>query len=428
MPLRSAWFATGVLYFAQALLLADRQILAFLVDPIRADLALSDFQFSLASGFVLTFVCSLMGIPLARMADTYPRRDVVAVSVALWCLMTVLCSRAAGLIVLLFARLGSGISYAALVPASVSLLADAFKANRRPLAIGVYASGAFFGIGLAHILSGFIVAATTSADGMILPLTGSFSAWQLTFVFLALPSIVVLALLRRVVEPDRQGPAGERQSAQLADTVAHIRKHWFVHTSLIIGAVLSGIGLFAIYAWAPSVFLRVYEWSSAETGVVFGIVTIVFGTAGLVISGNYARQFVARGQKLVFQRLIMLSVACAIIPGAITMTADTALGVWACFAAVIFFLAMPIGLAQTAIQAITPNSMRAQLIAIYFAALNLIGLGIGPTAVAFFTDFIFREDAAVGRAIGIVIVSSGVASVLLLALGVKQYEEMDRRR
>ena len=192
--------------------------------------------------------------------------------------------------------------------------------------------------------------------------------------------------------------------------------------------MLSGIGLFAIYAWAPSVFLRVYEWSSAETGVVFGIVTIVFGTAGLVVSGNYARQFVARGQKLVFQRLMMLSVACAIIPGAITMTADTALGVWACFAAVIFFLAMPIGLAQTAIQAITPNSMRAQLIAVYFAALNLIGLGIGPTAVAFFTDFIFREDAAVDRAIGIVIVSSGVASVLLLALGVKQYEEMDRRR
>ena len=350
-----------MLYFAQALLLTDRQVLAFLVDPIRADLALSDFQFSLASGFLLAIVCSLTGIPLARMADTHPRRDVIAVSVALWCLMTVLCSRAAGLIVLLFARLGSGVSQAVLVPASVSFLADAFTADRRPLAISVYASGAFFGVGLAHILSGFIVAATTSAEGMVLPLSGSFSAWQLTFVFLALPSIVVLASLRRVVEPDRQGPANERQGVPFSETVAHIRKYWFVHTSLIIGAVLSGIGLFAIYAWVPSLFLRVYEWSSAEIGVVFGIVTIVFGTAGLVVSGNYASRFVTHGQKLVFQRLMMLSVACAIIPGALTITADTALGAWACFAAVIFFLAMPIGLAQTAIQAITPGNMRAQL-------------------------------------------------------------------
>jgi MFS family permease len=428
MPVRSAWYATGVLYFAQALLLADRQLLAFLVDPIREDLALSNFQFTLVSGFFMAFVCSLIGIPLARMADTHPRRDVIAVSVAAWSLMTVLCSRAAGIVVLSIARLGSGVSQAVLIPASISFLADAFAAERRPLAIGVYASGAFFGVGLAHILSGFVVTVTSSAEGLILPLTGSFSAWQLAFVFVAFSSIVVLALLRRVIEPDRQGSASERRGVEIKETLAFIRVDWFVFTSLMIGAVLSGIGLFAVYAWAPSVFLRIHQWTSAQTGVVFGIVTIVFGTAGLVVSGNYARQFVERGQKLVFQRLMMLSVACAIIPGAITMTAESALGMWACFAAVIFFLAMPVGLAQTAIQAITPNGMRAQLIAIYFAALNLIGLGIGPAAVAFLTDFVFRDDMSVDRAIGVVVVGSGVASVLLLALGVKQYEEMGRRR
>jgi MFS family permease len=178
----------------------------------------------------------------------------------------------------------------------------------------------------------------------------------------------------------------------------------------------------------PTIFARVYDWPSAATGTVFGLVTIVFGTAGLAVSGNYARQFVSGGQELVFQRLMMLSVACAIIPGAITMTADTALGMWACFAGVIFFLAMPFGLAQIAILAITPNNMRAQLIAVYFAALNVIGLSLGPLAVSVVTDFVFRDDAAIDRSIGIVIVSSGVASVLLLALGVKQYEEMGRGR
>jgi MFS family permease len=425
---RRAWYAVAVLYFAYALVLADRQVLAFLVDPIREDLALSDFQFSLISGFFLVAIYSLLAIPLGRFADSHDRRDVIAASVAFWSLMTVLCSRASGLIVLLLARFGSGVSQAVMVPASVSLIADSFSTDRRPLAISVYASGAYVGIGLAHILSGFIVAMTTSAEGLILPLTGRFSSWQLAFVFLALPSILVLALMRRLNEPDRQGRARIQPEVRLHETIEYARRHWFVFTSLIMGAALAGIGMFAIFAWVPTIFSRVYDWSGAETGIVFGLVTIVFGTAGLVVGGIYAGRFIREGQKLVFQRLMMLSVACAIIPGAITMTADSAPGMWACFAAVIFFLAMPVGLAQTAIQAITPNKMRARLIATYFAALNIIGLGFGPIAVAVVTDFVFRDDAAIDRSIGVVIVSSGVASVLLLALSVKQYEEMDRSK
>ena len=427
-PAKQGWYAVGVLYFAYALLFTDRQIIAFLVDPIRADLAISDFQFSLINGFFIVALYSLAAIPVARISDSHDRRDVIAVSIAVWTLMTVLCSRASGLFVMVIARFGGGLGQAVLVPASVSLIADSFAADRRPLAINVYASAAFVGIGVAHILSGFIVTVTTSAGGLILPLTGSFSAWQLAFVFIAVPGIVVLGLMRRLIEPDRQDRMTIHPEVRQKNTVAYVRKNWFVFVSLVIGAVLSGIGLFAAYAWVPTVFSRVYGWSSAETGIVFGLITIVFGTAGLYLSGRYATTFVSHGQALVFQRLMMLSVACAIIPGAFTMTVDSAFGMWACVAAVIFFLAMPIGLVITAIQAITPNSMRAQITAAYFAALNIIGLGLGPIAVSVATDFVFRDDAAIDSALGVVIVISGVASVLLLALGVKQYEEMARGR
>ncbi|MGD2167105.1 MAG: MFS transporter [Gammaproteobacteria bacterium] len=425
-PVRQSWYAVGVLCFAYALVSVDRQIVVFLVDPIRADLAISDFEFSLINGFAFAVLYSLAGIPLGRFADSHNRRDIIAVAIAFWSLTTVLCSRASGFTLLLVARLGVGVSNAALVPASVSLIADSFSPERRPLAINIHASGAYIGIGLAHVFSGFIVSAATTAQGLVLPLSGSFSPWQLAFVFIALPSIVVLALMRRLNEPARYGRRVGVRATQLQDTFAYLSGRWFVYVSLIVGAAFSAVGVFAVYAWVPTLFARVYDWSSTDIGLVFGFVTIVFGTAGLVVSGNYARQFVSEGQKFVFQRLMMLSVACAIIPAAITLTADTALGMWACIAAVIFFLAMPFGLAQTAIQAITPPDMRAQLIAVYIAALNLIGLSLGSIAVAMVSDFVFRDVTAVHRSLGIVIVGSGVASVLLLALGVKQYEEMGR--
>lgn len=425
---RQGWFAAAVLFFAYALILADRQIIAFLVDPISADLQISDFQFSLISGFFVVSVASVLGVPLAKYSDSDNRRDIIAVCIAVWSLMTVLCSRATGLVTLMLARFGSGLARAVLVPASVSLLGDSFSAERRPLAINLYTAGAFVGIGLANMLSGVIVAATTSAEGLILPLTGRISGWQLAFLCVALPAIIVLALLRRVNEPQRHSAMRSYAGASGAETLAYVRKDWFVFTSLTIGAVLSGAGLFAVFAWVPTVFSRNYGWSGLAIGLTFGLITIVFATAGLVMSGRYAAQFAERSRTLMYQRLMMLAVACAIIPGAFTMTADTALGAWACYAGVIFFLVMPVGLVQTAILAITPNGMRARLVATYLAALNIVGMGLGPVAVAFITDFVMRDPNAMDRAIGLVIVASGVASVLLLALGVKQYEEMGRDR
>jgi MFS family permease len=425
-PGRAAWSAVLILNFAYVLLFFDRQLFAFLVDPIKADLGISDFQFSLINGAAIGVLAGLLGILLARIADNHNRRDAIAVSVAFWSLMTVLASRASGFIVLLMARMGVSASQALLVPASVSLIADAFSAQRRPLAINIFWSGAYIAPGLALALSGFIGGLISTAEGLTLPLSGNFSPWQLALLFLALASIVVLALMRHLQEPERRNLAKLRRAVSMNETFDYLRTHWFVYLSLIVGAALSTVGMFAMYAWVPAIYMRIYDWHSADIGIVFGLMLIVCGTAGLLVSGNYAVSFIREGQKLVFQRLMMLSVACGIIPGALTMITDTAFGMWACFAAVIFFLAMPAGLAQSAIVAITPNRMRAQLIAVYIAALSIIGLGLGPAAVAFMTDFVFRDGAAVDRSLGIVIVVSGVASVLLLALGVKQYEEKGR--
>jgi len=426
---RRAWASVAVLYAAYVVAFADRQIIAYLVEPIRADFAISDFQLSLVNGLVFVLIYSLLGIPFGKLADLHERRRVAAIGAGVLSLMILLCARATGLFTLLLARLGVATGEAALAPASVSMIADSFEPTRRGLAINSYAAGMYGGLGLANVFGGAIVAATAAMTGITLPVVGDIEPWQVAFFAIAVPGIVVFVLVLSLQEPARHGrPPARSTRVGLRATLALVRADWFVYFALIIGSALSAIGMFGMYAWVPALFSRVYGWSSVEIGLVFGALSIVLGTSGLLMSGSYADDFIRRGADLVYPRLMMLSVACAIVPGAISMTADSALIMWTCVGAVVFFLSMPFGLAQTAIIAITPNHVRGQLIAVYILIYNFFGLGLGPAIVAGMTDFVFTDDNAVNRSVGLVIVASGVASVLLLALGVKQYEQIARKK
>jgi hypothetical protein len=89
----------------------------------------------------------------------------------------------------------------------------------------------------------------------------------------------------------------------------------------------------------------------------------------------------------------------------------------------VFFLSMPFGVAPAAIQEIMPNAMRGQASAIYLFVITLIGLGIGPTAVALVTDFVFADDMALRYSLLIVTTIAVLSSIVLLAMGLKPYRE-----
>ena len=423
---REAWYTVGVLYCAYLLAFVDRQILAYLVDPIRAQFGISDLQFSLVSGFVFVLLTSLLAIPISVLADNRRRRSLIAIGMGIWSLAALLSSRAMGLLTLGLSRCGVALGQSALVPASISQIADSFPPDRRGLALNVHAAGVHGGIGLSNFFGGWVVAAVAAMSGFTMPLIGFVAPWQIALALVAIPCAIVAVLVLTLREPRRQSRTHMPREVTLEETIAYVRSHWFVYASLIFGAAFSAIGSYGMFAWVPAVFMRLFGWSAGPVGLVFGALTLVLGTAGLVLSGVYVGTFVRRGADIVYQRLMMLAIACAIVPGAISITADSAITMWLCIAAVIFFLGMPIGLAPAALVAITPNKMRAQVIAVYAAVINVIGLGLGPVLVALLTDFVFMNDAAVARSMGIVIVVSGVLGVLLLSFSVRSYEELGR--
>src|SRR5579871_5255229 len=116
----------------------DRQVMGLLVMPIRADLHISDFQFSLLTGLAFALFYAVLGLPIARWVDRGDRRIILSVGVVTWSIFTLLCGRAASFAALFLARTGVGVGEATLVPCTYSLLADYFPAQRRGVAMGIF--------------------------------------------------------------------------------------------------------------------------------------------------------------------------------------------------------------------------------------------------------------------------------------------------
>ena len=109
-----AWSTVAILMLAYVLSFIDRQILNLLVGPIRRDLVISDTQMSLLMGLSFALFYTVLGIPIARLADrqTTSRPQLIAVALALWSAMTALCGLAQNFTQLLLARIGVGVGEA----------------------------------------------------------------------------------------------------------------------------------------------------------------------------------------------------------------------------------------------------------------------------------------------------------------------------
>src|SRR6201989_538145 len=149
------YYVLALLTVIYALNFLDRTIFNVLIEPIKKEFALSDTTMGLLAGFGFVLFYSLLGIPIARLADRVSRRNIVAIAFAFWSAMTFLCGMASSVTTLALARIGVGIGESAGTPASQSLVADLFDKNERPRALGVYAIGTYLGVFLGYFIGGW---------------------------------------------------------------------------------------------------------------------------------------------------------------------------------------------------------------------------------------------------------------------------------
>jgi MFS family permease len=398
--LNSAWYLVGVLMLAQTCSFIDRMIMGLMVGPIRQSFGISDTQFSLLAGLAFSLFYSLMGLPLARIADRGNRRKLIMICISLWSVMTALCGFAKGFWTLFLARVGVGVGEAALSPAAYSMITDAFPKKTLGLATSVYTMGVTFGSGLAYMLGGAVIGWASSIGSISLPGLGALEGWRLTFMIVGIPGLLVALLLATVKEPPR--PAGQTSEAiplgQVFRFVSERRRAMGCH---IIGVAIFIMVVFGINIWGPTYLIRTFGFSPADAGLSFGTIMMVLGTAGLLAGGAIADAWFARGRKNAYSTVILISGLC-MLPFVLGLgwATEANLGL-ICLGGATFFSAFQGGIAAGTLQLMTPGPMRAQVAALYFLLANLIGIGLGPTVVALLTDFVFADDAAIGKSLAL---------------------------
>jgi MFS family permease len=417
-----AWATVAILMVAYVLSFVDRQILNLLVEPIRRDLMINDTQMSLLMGLSFALFYTICGIPLGRIADTRSRRGLIAIGVLFWSAATAACGMAKLYWQFLICRIGVGVGEAALSPAAYSLIADSFPAERRATAISVYSMGVYLGSGLAFLVGGLVIQFASAQGDVTLPVLGEVRPWQLIFLILGGAGVLFTLLMLAVKEPTRRG-AGAGVAVPLADVGRYIRANRttvLCHNFGFAGLAFAGYGS---AAWVPTFYIRTYGWDAGQVGIVYGCIVAVFGCLGIVFGGRLADWMAKRGRSDANMRVGLYAALGALPLVLLFPLMETAFWASVLLAPTVFCLSMPFGVAPAAIQEIMPNSMRGQASAIYLFVITLIGLGIGPTAVALVTDFVFADDNALRYSLLIVTTLAVLMSIVLLSKSLKPYRE-----
>ncbi|MGK2739937.1 spinster family MFS transporter [Tepidicaulis sp. LMO-SS28] len=393
-----AWYVVAVLVLAYTFSFIDRQILSLLVGPMKRDLQISDFEMSLLQGFAFAIFYTLMGLPIGRMVDSYNRVRIITIGVAVWSLMTALCGISRSYMELFLYRMGVGVGEAALSPAAYSMLSDSFRPERIGVAIGVYGTGVYIGAGLALVIGAQVVELASVAGTTTLPLVGEVFPWQLVFIAVGLPGLLVALWVLTLREPKRHGAT---QMPPLADVFAYMKANkttLICHNLCYAFSAMMGYG---VAAWIPEFMIRTHGWSASEIGSIYGWIIAIFGTLG-VVAGGYLGDFLAKRRRN--GRMLMLALTGILtLPFAVAapLVGNANLAVLLLIPAT-FFATFTTGGGPSAIQELMPNKMRGMVSAIMLFVVNIIGLGLGPSAIAFMTDFILQDESQLRYSIAVV--------------------------
>lgn len=424
---RQANYALGVFLAAYVLSFIDRQILSLMVDPIRADLGLSDLQIGLLQGLAFALLYAVLGIPFGMMADRGSRKWIICCGIVGWSVATGLCGLASSFTLLFAARMMVGVGEATLSPAAHSFLSDAFTGPRLARAMAIYTLGITIGAGGALMLGGSVVGLIASAQGIQWPLLGALSAWQMAFIIVALPGIPIALLAALLREPARTRSDGQRhQGAPLGETLAYLVRHRRAFLPLYLSSSLLSIMGYGMIGWYPSLLIRGHGLTAADAGLWLGAVYLVAGSAGTIFGGVMAERLALRGRADANLRVVLWLTAAVLLPAVAAPLMPSALGVIMVFTPACFFFNGYFGCSVAAIQLTSPSSMRGTNAALFLLANSLVGLSLGSVVIPLADRHLFAGDGTLGGALSLVAALCCLTTLLVARLGLAAYAERVR--
>jgi MFS family permease len=379
--------AMGILLFLTLLNIinmVDRNLITSFGTDIINDLNLSDFQFGLLTGPIFVVFYSIAGLFMGALADRVHRPRLIAAALVLWSVLTALAGMAKNFTQIGIARLFIGIGESAMTPSALSMLADMFPKAKRGTATGIYYLGVPLGAGASFIVAGIL---------------GPMIGWRNCFIVLGAFGMLLVLVLLFLKDPKRGAMEKDDRAATEQQTNRLIGSSWrYVISDVfavlksspalfwtMIGAVILhipiGAGQFAI-VWLE----RERGFGLGEISTTYGLIYIVFGTAGTLLGGMLSDWYQARfkGGRVRFLAYLMLCMTPILISFRFVDTSSTLF--YVLMAGSMFGISSIYGPIFSTVQDITPARLRGVMTGLLLVGCNLLGVGIGAMMTGGLSD------------------------------------------
>jgi MFS family permease len=372
--------ALAVLVAVNILNFYDRHVIGALTEPIRKEFHLSDSQVGLM-GSAFIWLYALVGLPLGRVADRWSRKKLLACGMLVWSALTGMAAVSANYTMLLFSRLGFAVGEAVVAPAATSWIGDLFPAWERSRPLALFMLGVPVGGALSYFFSG--------------PVAQAYG-WRMAMVLAAVPAVVLIPILLRMIEPARGAVEPHREALGKSSMTAILKipTMWWIIAS---GALLN-FNMYAIGTFLPAFLSRIHGLTLARSGIATGIVFAVGGVSGGLLAGRW-------GDRVIHQRKNGRLLAASAIAALGAPAGYLGIGAGGAFVAIALITAAYgtlnayYGLVYSAIQDIVAPAMRGTAMAIYFMAMYLCGASFGPLLTGRLSDLMARRAADAAGAV-----------------------------
>ncbi len=410
------WYVLFVMMLAYTINIADRYVMSTVLEQIRLDLHLSDAGVAFLTGVSLALFYVSMGIPLSWIADRYNRRNLLAISITLWSLMTTMCGLSKGYMQLLLARMGVGIGEAGGTPSCNSIICDYFPAARRPMALTIFCLGAPIGAWIGADMAG----AVAHAYG-----------WRAAFLVLGIPGVLLALLIMATIREPKRGCLDVIKSDDDPTLMETMR---FCLSQRSAVHVMMGSGVAALWGWGlmwfiPTFLQRTYQIDVGQAGAIVGPIHLVMGiSASLLTAWILGRPSYTDPRKIVY--LLGGVTAVATVPGIIAIYTHNitlaTVSLWLFIPGIYFYIGPAFALGQN----LAPPKMRAMFSAIALLIANVFNLIVAPQGVGLLSDYFAGPagpDAASLRSALLILAPTGFWAAFHYFMAAKTIVEDQKR-
>lgn len=376
----------------------DRQILSIVLEPIKQEFDLHDWQLGLLSGLAFAAFYSTLGIPIARLADTRNRVNIITASIVVWSAFTVVSGMAKNFWHLLFARIGVGIGEAGCSPSAYSIISDYVEPKKRATALSIYSMGVYGGSALGFLVGGLVA---------------HEYGWRAAFYTVGLPGLIVAIILKLTVkEPPRgfsdPGTVVSTEPPPFREVMGNLwSKRSFRHLSVAAG--LHAFVSYGLSSFYSPFFMRSHGMTLGDVGAWLALVVAAGGLTGTYLGGLWCDRYYARTQDPRWYVWIPAITLILVVPfGQVVYALDNTVAAMTLLVLYIALAAAYLGPSIATTHRLVGLRERALASAFLLLILNFIGLGLGPMFTGAMSD-LFKEY----------FVSQGVAEKLALADGLR---------